>query len=204
MFLILSLVLILQKSAMLPRIPDKPYEAKFEHICLRNLPGGEVASTSKTGVVARDSNGREVEQEHILSSSGGQAFGIAKIYDPVGARSYILDRLSKTILNMSPISGGMGMTVDVGDTAVVLPIGRMPEGGSRMGRQVIEGQICTGYRQSIVNGTLEYWVSDELQALILIRTASEDRKTTYRIYDIRRREPDTGLFSIPEDYRVWK
>lgn len=181
---------------MLPRVGGKPYEAEFERFSVTSLPGGQTSTGTKTGVVARDSSGRELEQERVQAETGEYTFGIARIYDPVGATDYIVDRQSKTILSAYHISHGIGMTIDVGDIAIALPVGRVPEGGDSTGRQVIEGQPCPGYRHTTAAGTLEYWVSEELQAIILLRVVTKNCESTFRVYNISRREPDSGLFAI--------
>lgn len=187
---------------MLPRVQGNPYEAEFECFTVKSLPGGQTCTSTKTGVIARDSSGRELEQQLVQPETGEHIFGIAKIYDPVGATDYIVDRQSKTILNAHHISQGMGITIDVGDVAIALPVGRVPEGGESIGRQVIGGLPCAGYRHTTMRGTLDYWISEELQAIVLLRVVSETGESTFRIYNICRREPDSGLFSIPQDYRA--
>ena len=84
-----------------------------------------------------------------------------------------------------------------------------------LGKQMVEGVECEGSRTvtTIPAGTIgneraietvfENWFSPELKMMILSKH-SDPRfgETTYRVTNINRAEPDSGLFQVPSDYTV--
>lgn len=180
---------------MLPRIANKPYQAEFERSSTQRL-GVRTSTVRSQGIVARDSNGLELEEEHVPEESGEETI-LARLHDPIKGRFSILDRRSKTVLMVSAVSAGAGLIIDVGDTAIALPIGRIPEGGDLIGSQLIEGLSCTGRRHTTPSGSLEVWIADELEAVVLILVLTNNRESSFRLHNIRLKEPDAALFSVP-------
>ena len=74
--------------------------------------------------------------------------------------------------------------------------------GTYIGQQQIEEFTCHGYISDQPEGDIiEYWVSEELQEVLLAKSISNDKESTLRLFDIRRVEPDSELFTVPADYK---
>lgn len=75
--------------------------------------------------------------------------------------------------------------------------------GDDIGRRVIEGLPCRGYRgKSQHGGTVEYWVSEELLEVVLARSLLRGEENTLRLFNIHRIEPDSKMFTVPADYKT--
>lgn len=85
----------------------------------------------------------------------------------------------------------------------------------QLGKQIIEGVECEGERKvtTLPVGAIgndrpiqtinETWYSKELRMIILSKR-SDPRfgKSTYRVFNITRTEPDAALFQVPSDYTI--
>jgi len=47
--------------------------------------------------------------------------------------------------------------------------------------------------------TLEYWFSTELEEIVRIKISTKSRKSEYRLFDIRRVNPDMSVFAMPQE-----
>jgi hypothetical protein len=72
--------------------------------------------------------------------------------------------------------------------------------GTRTTHTIPAGDI--GNDRDIVS-TTETWYSEELQMTIMSKTNDPQfGETVYRINNLRRAEPDPGLFRVPADFKV--
>jgi hypothetical protein len=73
--------------------------------------------------------------------------------------------------------------------------------GTLIGKQMIEGFVCHGYRIDQPEGSvIEYWISEELSDVLLAKSRSTKEEITLKLFSIRRDEPDGSLFTVPMDY----
>jgi hypothetical protein len=80
-----------------------------------------------------------------------------------------------------------------------VPIGRWvaQEGDTLLGEQMIEGMTCKGYRRELVAWAIELWIAEDLQETVLARILTERVDITFRLFNIRREEPDPHLLVVP-------
>lgn len=69
-----------------------------------------------------------------------------------------------------------------------------------LGEREIEGITCRGIRKTGRKSMIEFWYSEELMEVVLEKRVSEQEESTYRLFDIRRIEPNRSLFAVPLDY----
>jgi hypothetical protein len=176
---------------MIPRVEDKPYQARGEWLCKEKGTDGEAIARNSRSVVARDSSGRVI-QRHELA---------AIIYDPVQEALHFVDLEAGTTLMSLPLVGDpstCGPVIEVQGMSV--PIGRWvaQEGDTSLGEQrTIEGMTCKGYRRELGAKAIEFWIAEELQETVLARILAERVDLTFRLYNIRREEPDPRLLMVP-------
>ncbi|HWX43675.1 MAG TPA: hypothetical protein VN345_21225, partial [Blastocatellia bacterium] len=80
-----------------------------------------------------------------------------------------------------------------------IPIGRWAaqEGDRSLGEQMIEGMTCNGYRRELGTWAIEFWIAEDLQETVLALILTERVDGTFRLYNIRREEPDPRLLMVP-------
>jgi hypothetical protein len=174
-------------------------------------------NAGKFKVQSGPGEGTEEEQHHIT------------ICDPVKGESILLDTLNKTA---TVLKTRMGLAATQSPAGDALPSFcsrqfRMPPNFpdtevEDLGHRSIEGMDAQGMRQrrtvQLQNGVnsgasapplvpinvTETWCSEELGAVILRVTGTEEERntTTIAMVNIQRGEPDEALFQIPPDYRV--
>jgi hypothetical protein len=185
---------------MIPTIKDTPYLGEFECHYRKTFPSGEEITGDVTGVIARNSSGRRVQQYN------SNPFGfvpplLAIILDPITQILHVVDRKSSTMLASSRVPTELSTApapIDSqGITAPTLFRDPAPR-DTFIGEEVIEGMKCRGYRR--LGGRMqeiEFWVADELQDTILARISADGFESSFRVHDIRQGEPDPELFAIP-------
>jgi len=189
---------------MLSCVQEKPYEADCEWVYVNRLPSGEVVTSTTSGMVARDSSGRRLQQCEVIKSEGDAEREVwsANIYDPESQTLHFIDLRSGTTLGSLPLALGLdhaGAEAPALDIDVKWTPPRLdePESTERMqGQQVIEGMLCTGYCRKAGGWEIEYWVADELEETLRYRVETGDLKATVRVFNILRSEPDPELFAI--------
>jgi hypothetical protein len=186
---------------MIPTIKDTPYVGEFEcHYRTTNACGEEITG-DVTGIIARDSSGRSVQQYSSNPFGDLVPPGIAIILDPVTQMLHVVDRESSTTLASSPVPTGFStapVPIDgVGVTSLTLV--RYPgPNDTFIGEKVIEGMSCRGYRRLGRRiQEIEFWVADELQDTILASISAVGFESSFGVHDIRQREPNPELLAIP-------
>lgn len=103
-----------------------------------------------------------------------------------------------------PATGGMVMRIDSKNSKT-----------ENLGRQTMEGVPVDGTRTTVtipageigndrpIVSVTERWYSADLQMVIYSRTNDPQfGESIYRVTNLRRAEPDPGLFKVPADYKV--
>jgi len=158
-----------------------------------------VPKEREVGIRCRDYEGRERIEKRTDSES--DRFESAEIYDPVKELEFIMIGGSQAIVFSSAPDDFSAHTFSLDDgSAIVLPdAARQERIGRYLGENEIEEMMCVGY--SVVDEgkyTLEYWISTELQEILQITILTESKRSEYRVFDIRRTNPDKSIFSLPE------
>jgi hypothetical protein len=186
---------------MIPTIKDTPYVGVFECHHRTTNACGEDITRDVTGVIARDSSGRSVQQYSSNSFGGLVPPVLAIILDPVTQMLHVVDRESSTTLVSSPVPTGFSTAPapfdSVGVTSPTLFRDPAPN-DTFIGEEVIEGMRCRGYRRlGRRMQEIEFWVAEELQDTILARISADGFESSFRVHDIREREPNPELLAIP-------
>jgi hypothetical protein len=192
---------------MIPTVKDNPYLSEFECHYRKATPAGKETIGGATGVIARDSGGRTVQQFNCDHLGGFLPVGgflppvITIVIDPITQMLHWVDRESSTTLVSSRLPTGLSAASVprdiVGATWPTLFPGSAP-GDTFIGEKIIEGMRSRGYRRLGQGGQLiEFWVADELQAIILGEISWDGLEMSLRVHDIRQGEPNPELFAIP-------
>jgi hypothetical protein len=189
---------------MLPRILGKPYEADCEWVLVQQLSSGQTSTVITSGMVARDSSGRRLDQREVEKREGApeRQVWMATIYDPISQTlSHLLLQSGRAItlpVTVRVDESGLEIpTIEIegkrGDFMLDLP--QCADG--IVGERMMEGVHCTGYYRKLGAGSVEYWFADELEATIWSRATMGDLEVTTRVYNILESEPDPELFVVP-------
>jgi len=175
----------------------KPFEAEYE--TTRSTTAGW--RETKRGKLYVDSAAR-IRNEFSLDD-----MRVVSIWDPDTKMGVLLDAASGTVL-VPPSQDEL--PEDTGSTSAAQPTA--PPGsnepsrepaefiGEDLGARVIEGFDCVGHRtKTKASGhfAVDTWVATELGLVLLEKRVTEDEEVEYRIFNIRRGEPDASLFRIP-------
>jgi hypothetical protein len=180
---------------MIPRVENNPYQAEAEWLWKERGTDGEAVARNGHSVVARDSRGRVLRQYELA----------AIIYDPVLEALHFVDLKAGTTLMSLPLTSDpftWGPVIEVRGMSV--PIGQWvaQEGDTLLGEQIIEGMTRNGHRRELGAKAIEFWIAEELQETVLARILAERVDLTFRLYNIRREEPDPRLLMVfPQDPR---
>ncbi len=171
-------------------IKDKPFQGKIEQITAKKLPDGEITYRTTHHIVYRAVDGSS-RFEQYENSEKNRIFAIA-IYNSSGEEFYFLDLKSKSVF-VKPISKSNSeselLTFD----------------GNNIGEKVIENFVCRGYRRKQEeNNVFEYWVSEELNQIMLAKSVFGNETSTLRFFDIERVEPNSKMFVVPKGYKLIK
>jgi hypothetical protein len=180
------------------------------------------AALRATARYYRDSAGRVRVEQRFVGHERAQQILLAPEVD--GRTAYVLDAVARTV--SSPVSRGLAqmMVGDGGYNQFLLPrsmkrftvffvtpdtvtsTGEPAE--ETLGKATVEGVQVTGTRFATLlpnglggHGRAERWVSPELELVIYSR--SEDAHfgiLEYRLTNIRRSDPRTELFDVPQEY----
>src|SRR5215469_7658147 len=142
---------------MLPRVQEKPYEADCEWVLSTKDLSGETAKSRTSGMVARDSAGRRLEQQEVIRSEGADEREVwtASIYDPVSQALHYLDLRWGTTLMSLPLTAGLDdrgievATIEIEGQPAQLTLDQPLSADGTLGEQVIEGMHCTGYWRKV-------------------------------------------------------
>lgn len=179
-----------------------PFEARFELFEVTRETSGVSLEERITGAIYRDSAGR-VRREYRTQVSTGEALQLAVIVDLAARTVVAVDIAAKAatrVIDFGPppgnaLSDGWGFMGPWSDEA-------------EAGQRTIEGVACRKMRPEAwpLGSALdpkvagEIWVSDELKFSVLERVSDSGREHTWRLYDIRRVEPPSSLFVVPDGY----
>jgi hypothetical protein len=126
---------------------------------------------------------------------------VALIIDPTKGEGYIMDVEAKTYFRCFLPSKPEQDSNTPSKTHFDLSMFK----GDDIGEKVIEGLVCRGYGKNRQRTEVfEYWVSEELLEVVLARSVLEEEESTLRIFNIKRVEPSSNLFTIPDGYSAEK
>jgi hypothetical protein len=177
-------------------IKDKPFHARYERIALKKSPDAQAVRQERYGAVYRDGDGRSRTVKY--GDDEAQMTEVeAIIHDPLKGKAYFLDPESQTFyataLPRASHAGGEASFEEVLSSAA--------SHSDDLGQRVIEDLLCRGYGVAGPDGgTMEYWVSEEFSAVLLARSMRDHEEITFRLYDVRRGEPESQLFTVPAEY----
>lgn len=174
----------------------RPFKAQFEQTRSEKLSDNRTSQEIVRGVVFRDSSGR-VRKEFILQEAPSRELQIAFINDSSKEAIYVLDVESKTFVkNDLP-----AMLEKFDAEPLVAPVhSSLRVRDEDLGEQLLEGVICHGHRSHMEDSVIGFWYSDDLQEVLLEKTASQKEESILRLFEISQVEPDSALFSVPTDY----
>jgi hypothetical protein len=204
---------------MREQIKGAPYTATAVTESTQVLSDGNRIVNKRSGLVARDSEGR-IRREETMGRIGGLQVGgpnMIMIHDPVAKTATMLDPDSKTarVMNARGMRGlhrKMEFMKKGGEP-------QHPEMGQikkeSLGTQQIEGVNAEGTRitrtipagavgnEKPIDITVETWTSTDLHVLVLSKR-SDPRfgETIFRLTNIKRAEPDPTLFQVPSDFKT--
>jgi hypothetical protein len=170
-------------------VKGKPFSADVE---IRRGQGGGNQQL-ENGKIYVDSTGR-LRQEFMLDTP------VASIWDPVEQHIGLIDLDSGKLLLSGP-SPAESPTAPERTPPELTTSGGEFSGSEDLGGTEIEGLTCRGHRLRDTTTVYEVWWSTELGALVLWRQWREggEEETVYRLSNVRRVEPDPGLFRLPVD-----
>jgi hypothetical protein len=146
----------------------------------------------RSGRLVRDSAGRTREEIKVESDAGALAVMVI-ISDPVLPAIWVLDLLTKTGTRDNVSGFGEPIVDFAGDS---------DPSAQSLGTKLIEGLECLGHRTREEEFEIDYWYSPDLQHVVLEVDRSDNEERTFRLFDIRRGEPDARNFQIPKDYKI--
>ena len=154
------------------------------------MPDGEITHRTTHLTIYRAADGSS-RFEQYEKSGKNKIFAIA-IYNSSKEEFYFLDLESKSVF-VKPISKlNSKSELSTFDD-------------NNFGERVIENFVCHGYqRKQKENNMFEYWVSEELNQIMLAKSILGDETHTLRLFDIERLEPDSKMFVVPKDYKLLK
>ncbi len=204
-----------------PSASSAPFSADVVNITDRILPDGNRIHQETRGKTMRDSQGRTREEIPTPDSAGGN-ISLIVISDPVQQKFITLDPNTKTaqvreLHRFNPVANSTKPGVP-NVTAVVPQDGNQPQvshSTERLGTRNIEGLNATGTRYTAkfpagamgnerpLTTMIDTWYSAELNTMVLtLREDPQSGKSTRRLENIQRGEPDITLFEVPPDYSV--
>lgn len=176
-----------------------------------------VGQTPQAGRLYVDRFGREREESYVMDGSKRELVSV-DIWDVVAGRYYALLPKEKKILFedlIDPQEGRGGLSVSLpGIMLYSLPRHSLL-GKKKIGIRRIEDLTCKG---AVIENTdigeypghvIESWHAEEIAYVVLVNavwTLSDGSKveTTFRLGDVRIREPNPELFQVPADYKPAK
>lgn len=178
-------------------VKDKPLQSRYKYEIKKETTGGLI-TRAITGSVFRDSFGR-TRKDVTLEIVPGVHLLFAHVYDPIARNSYLLDNTNETVTEeVFRVDGEISQREIVSPT---LPeaLGMAPE-TEVLGQAEIDAVPCHGYRLRLHEVQVEFWLSHELNAVILEERSAAGETSRQLLFDISRAEPNEKLFAIPADY----
>ncbi len=210
-----------------PVVKDAPYFADIITTFERTLPSGEIGKREMRSKIYRDTQGRTRRDTEQVSPTTDRKIVAILIMDPVANTVTSLNPQTMTahIRDGSDISAPPKQPIrskpespaapTVASSVAEKPAVATSE-AEELGTQVIDGLTVKGTKitthlppaaggneqpRTLVTST---WVSEELQITVLTESseAPENHRTTTRLTNIVRTEPEAALFEIPSGYAV--
>lgn len=179
-----------------PVITGLPFQARYEQICRKTTPDGQVLQETIAGAVFRDKDGR-IRKELRLPDAPGEEITLALLADPFTESLYILDTQSRTYL-IEKFPASLRDTNDESRFAANTDLSVLDD--EHLGEREFEGLLCYGRRGYLDDAVVEFWYSDDLKEIVLEKRTAQDEDNTLRLFEIHRVEPDSELFSVPPGY----
>jgi TonB family protein len=196
-------------------VPSLPFSAKVELEFVNQLQDGTLISHKTYNLDARDSGGRtHNEARKWINPSDGADPSLIRIelYDPSTKTRTTVFPPTKTARQWA-VSTPVPTVTPFAPPAAVKPdtskenigsdtIEGLPVRGTRVSQTYAPGALGNDRPLTIVT---EYWFSQDLRINLLTkRTDPRYGVQTVRVTELRREEPDSALFAIPEDYKLVK
>lgn len=168
----------------------KSFQAKYKHTIKKEEHLNKFLSESKTGILYKKLDGRYRREERAETDKYAEINEII-IYNPLKQEGYFLDTETQTAFTL-PMSDSSTQTEN--DSAQFW-------GGRKIGKQIIEGFVCQGYRiGEHTDNFTEYWVAEDIPEIILAKNIQEYQEAELMLFDIKFNEPNDELFIIPSNY----
>jgi hypothetical protein len=167
----------------------------------RLSPHGSNVESTRVGIYLRRSDGSAFERTIPQSGAPPEGNDEAWLWLAREAKLYRLDYQARRAVRMP-------MPADPLRFPYSAPA--LPGSGSadeRIGRKVVAGLDCEGYRRPPEGNTREalYWLAPALNSLPLLSRSpgGEGRERVVRLEDVEvGREPDASFFELPEGFEV--
>lgn len=186
----------MQNTLTFCKSPIIAFQAEYQQTRKTRHKGGQGDVEKLTGRIFRDSLGRErieqvAEDEHIV-----------RVYDPTRKTEFMLDVLAELVLYQVQLPGeGFRANIfGISKSSIAIPVSfsnSMPE----LGWKEIEGLRCAGYKiQKPGDYTLQYWLSPDLEQLLLVNIMNEEEEFTWQLFNLKYIEPDMSYFDLPGNF----
>jgi hypothetical protein len=170
-----------------------PFEAQCEEITTDRVVG---VTTKTVSTIYRASNG-SVRIERFTAGISSQS---ADIYSASSKMLYRLDVTNHIVLISAREDEFFDPSLSGGDLSSSAAGWRFYTGSPVFTdeRRVIEGLLCRRVRAGSPESDL--WWSDELHLAVSDRYVRGGKEYVVRFSNIKRSEPSSALFSVPDDY----
>jgi len=186
--------------------PGRPFSADSETLRLTQGSEGKTRHVDRGRIYV---NGAGSVRSELLEEDAAMPI-MVNMLDAVRRVNVIIDPISNTVAQI-PLPEPQARTTAPPPGA---PTPRsLPEQPSlavhreSLGERQVEGLRCIGERTKGFppGSVVETWRSPELGVVILERLENARTEVTYRLFNIRRGEPDPKLFDVPDEKRPeWK
>jgi hypothetical protein len=201
-------------------VPTRPFEAELYMSVALPWQMFPVPDERKLGTVARDGQGRVRTDVYYGTYSADPKVAtkqveVIDICDPVSLRSITMHPSNKTaivrtLIPQSIRNASVAESLSGFCKANFQVIQAAPRDLNHddLGKRLINGVSAGGIAvwETANAGILtEYWCSEDLQAMVKRATRytdDESRLDVFELNNIKRVEPDRGLFVIPPDYQI--
>jgi hypothetical protein len=201
-------------------VTGAPFTATFSTQFTQTLSDGNKISTTTTGTIARDSQGRTRRDMTLpaigpWATAGGNPPHVIFLNDPVAGTHYVLDPNRKVARQVPmdrlhnrdmraqtfsmPDRGRKGANLATADLGTQT-INGVSAQGTRYTRTIPAGAIGNEKPIEVVT---EIWYSPDLQ-INVEKKHSDPRNgdTVTQLTEIQKQEPDATLFQVPSDYTL--
>lgn len=162
----------------------KPYDATYE------MNYGQRSFTQR-----RVSDGKGRMRSELDTKDGK----MVNIIDKPGKTSYTIIESRKMAMKRS--IDGLG--TDKEKNFVVADDKSASEVGAKsIGKKLIDGHSCHGYRYTNRGKVSEAWIGDDIGTLVLMTSDSPEGKVTMRLVSYKPYDGESAWFKPPHDYKV--